>query len=62
MKNDLYILTIWKGVDPILTGSYKDAEAREQALSALKKEYGEESSYFPVDLSAGAQIEIGVFS
>ncbi len=61
MNKDLYILTIWKGVDPILTGPYKDAEAREQALIALRKEYGEESSYFPVDMSAGAQIEIGVF-
>ncbi len=35
MNNDLYILTIWKGVDPILTGSYKDAEAREQALISV---------------------------
>lgn len=54
-------MTIWKGVEPVLTGSYKDAEAREQALIALKKEHGEESSYFPVDMTAGAQIEIGVF-
>lgn len=62
MNKALYILTIWKGVEPVLTGPYKDAEARQQALIALKKEYGEESSYFPVDMTAGAQMEIGVFS
>ncbi len=61
MNKDLYILTIWKGVEPILTGPYKDAEAREQALITLKKEHGEESSYYPVDMTAGAAIEIGVF-
>ncbi len=61
MNKDLYILTIWKGVEPILTGPYKDTEAREQALIALKKEHGAETSYFPVDMTAGAAIEIGVF-
>ena len=62
MNKDLYILTIWKGVDPVLTGPFKGAEKRQQALIALKNEYGAESSYFPVDMTAGAQIEIGVFS
>ena len=62
MNNDLYILTIWKGVEPVLTGPYKTTAKRQQALVALKKEHGEESSYFPVDMTAGAQIEIGVFS
>lgn len=61
MNKDLYILTIWRGVEPVLTGPFKDTEKRQQALIALKKEYGEESSHFPVDMTAGAQIEIGVF-
>ena len=61
MTNDLYILTIWKGVEPILTGPFLNEEKRHTALTALKKEYGEESSHFPVKLTTGAQIEIGVF-
>ena len=61
MAKDLYILTIWKGVEPILTGPFKDGKKRQTALVALKKEYGEESSYFPVDMTAGSQFEIGVF-
>ena len=62
MNKDLYILTIWKGVEPILTGPFKDTEARQQALISLEKEYGEGSSHYPVDMTSGAQIEIGVFS
>ena len=61
MEKDLYILTIWRGVEPVLTGPFKDEEKRQVALTALKKEYGIESSYFPVDTSAGASFEIGVF-
>ena len=61
MTKDLYILTIWKAVEPILTGPFLNEEKRQTALTALKKEYGKESSYFPVDMTTGAQIEIGVF-
>ena len=61
MNKDLYILTIWKGVEPILTGPFLNEEKRRRALIALKKEYGEESSYFPVDLTTGASFEIGTF-
>ena len=61
MTKDLYILTVWQGVEPILTGPFLNEEKRQIALTALKKEYGEESSYFPVDMTAGSQIEIGVF-
>ena len=61
MNKDLYILTIWQGVEPVLTGPFKNEEKRQVALTALKKEYGEESSHYPVDMTVGAQIEIGVF-
>lgn len=61
MIEDLYILTIWKGVEPVLTGPYKDVEKRQQALTALKKEYGAESSHYPVDITSGAQIVIQTF-
>lgn len=61
MTKDLYILTIWQGVEPILTGPYKDTQSREMALQSVRKEYGPESSCFPVDITAGAQFEIGVF-
>ena len=61
MTKDLYILTLWQGVEPILTGPYKDAQTREITLQFLTKEYGPESSYFPVDVTAGSQIEIGIF-
>jgi hypothetical protein len=62
MNKDLYILTIWRGVEPILTGPYKDSQSRETALLSVRKEYGAESSYHPVDLTAGAGFEIGVFN
>lgn len=61
MNKDLYILTIWNGVEPVLTGPFKDAEKRQQALTALKKEYGEESSHYPLDVTSGAAFDIGVF-
>ena len=61
MEKDLYILTIWQGVEPIITGPFLNREKRQIALTALKKEYGAESSHFPVDMSVGAQIEVGVF-
>ena len=61
MNKDLYILTIWQGVEPVLTGPFEDEEKRRVALTALKKEYGVEGSYFPVDMTVGSQIEIGVF-
>ena len=61
MEKDLYILTIWQGVEPIITGSFLNEEKRQVALTALKKEYGKESSYFPVDVTVGAEFKIGVF-
>ena len=61
MEKDLYILTIWQGVEPIITGPFLNEEKRGTALTALKKEYGAESSHFPVNMTVGAQIEIGVF-
>ena len=61
MSKDLYILTIWQGVEPVLTGPFLNEEKRQVALTALKKEYGVGSSYFPVDMTVGAQFEIGVF-
>ncbi|MBN2286045.1 MAG: hypothetical protein JXI43_06330 [Tissierellales bacterium] len=61
MQKDLYILTIWRGVEPILSGPHTDSEARQDALSALKKENGDESGYFTIDAPEGAQIEIGQF-
>ena len=61
MEKDLYILTIWQGVEPILTGPFLDQEKRQTALTALIKEYGAESSHFPVDMTTDAHIEIGTF-
>ena len=60
-NKDLYILTIWQGVEPVLTGPFKNEEKRFTALSALKKEYGPESCHCPVDITANSSIEIGVF-
>ena len=61
MNKDLYIMTIWRGVEPVLTGPFLNEEKRQVALTALKKEYGVDSSYHPVDTSTGASFEIGVF-
>jgi len=61
MTKDLYILTIWRGVEPVLAGPFLNEEKRQVALTALKKEYGADSSHFPVDVTAGAAFEIGVF-
>jgi hypothetical protein len=61
MQKDLYILIIWRGVEPVLTGPYKDSEVRQDALKALKKENGHESDYFSVDAPTGAQVEIRQF-
>ena len=61
MNKDLYILTIRQGVEPILTGPFLNEEKRLVALTALKKEYGVEGSYFPVDMTVGSSFEIGVF-
>ena len=61
MNKDLYILTIWQGVEPVLTGPFKDEEKRQVALRSIKKEYGVGSSYFPVDMTVGASFEIGTF-
>ena len=61
IEKDLYILTIYSGVEPILTGPFLNVEKRQIALTALKKEYGEESSYYPLDISAHADFKIGMF-
>ena len=61
MNKDLYILTIWQGVEPVLTGPFLNEEKRQGALQSIRKEYGVESTYFPVDMTVGASFEIGVF-
>jgi len=60
-EKDFYILTIWNGVEPVITGPFLNPDKRLTALTSLKKEYGEESPHYPVDISKGAGFEIGVF-
>ena len=61
MEKDLYIMTICGGVDPTITGPFRNEEKRQVAFRAIRKEYGEESSHYPVDMTVGASFEIGNF-
>ena len=60
-EKDLYILTISSGAKPVITGPFLNQGKRRTALASLKKEYGAESSHYPVDTSKGAGFEVGTF-
>ena len=60
-EKDFYILTLLSGAEPVITGPFLNQEKRLTALTSLKKEYGEECPHYPVNISAGAGFEIGVF-
>ncbi len=62
MGKDYYLLFIWRGVEPKLLGPFETIKLRDKKAKELRDDHGTLSVYYPVEISQGAKVEIGVFS
>ena len=56
-----YILYVWKSVVPRLIGPFKSIEERNEQVKKMYIQFGNEHSYFALQTTKGAQININSY-